>query len=394
MHLFDDYLKTKRKVFFIPFSQQIWSHRAIGAISWDKEFIKVSCKESLKTELTSSISSAETHTPDELRAISLIRTPEYSPAPPNFTLNTRAFRLPVLMTKPTDKGETMVPAPPNVPQTKMIKAIPKLFKHTARAVSKPRKKPVTGSVYKPRTSTVRKELQPLLNPVESLSHCLQQMSSDDWRKKIIGMKIIQALTLHHPQTLKTKLHQVCSVLIQEVKNLRSAVACEAISTVGGLYVNLQTAMDQEVERTGKALLLSMAQNRAAFCKKQTSLALDAMVKNCSLTQIVNVLLNTGLMHPHAVVRASMAQHLHQVVERVGAARILTTERSFTDPFLRAVAKMSMDAAPDVRHHGQLMFQEMARQRDFMRQWEKIRPEDESSAKPDYCSSPPARDPRL
>lgn len=35
-------------------------------------------------------------------------------------------------------------------------------------------------------------------------------------KKIDGLKTIQALAQHHSQILKTKLHEVCLVLIEEV----------------------------------------------------------------------------------------------------------------------------------------------------------------------------------
>ena len=53
-------------------------------------------------------------------------------------------------------------------------------------------------------------------------------------------------------------------------------------------------------------------------------------------------------HRCVAVRGSMAQHLHQVADSCGAAHIFTAGRFFTERFLSAVSKMSVDAAPEVR----------------------------------------------
>lgn len=84
------------------------------------------------------------------------------------------------------------------------------------------------------------------------------------------------------------------ILTVQVKNLRSVVSCEAISAIGDLYLHLQKTMDPEVEGTGRALLLKLAQTKNAFIHQQVNLALDAMVENCSHGRIVSALLNTGL----------------------------------------------------------------------------------------------------
>lgn len=80
----------------------------------------------------------------------------------------------------------------------------------------------------------------------------------------------------------------------QVKNLRSSVACGAISTVTDLYIHLGKAMDPEVEGTGRALLLKLAQTKNAFIHQQVNLALDAMVVHCTHRRVVSALLNTGL----------------------------------------------------------------------------------------------------
>lgn len=67
-----------------------------------------------------------------------------------------------------------------------------------------------------------------------------------------------------------------------------------MNTVAELYVNLQKTMNPEVEGTGRALLLKLAQTTNAFIHQQANLALDAMVENCSHGRIVSALLNAGL----------------------------------------------------------------------------------------------------
>ncbi|KAL7380917.1 hypothetical protein ABVT39_025972 [Epinephelus coioides] len=111
-------------------------------------------------------------------------------------------------------------------------------------------------------------------------------------KEIEGLKTIQALAQCHAEILRTKLHKVCLVLIEQVKNLGSAAACSAMNTVAELYGHLQRAMDLEVEGTGQALLLKLASNN--FIQQQANLALDAIVANCSHGHILSALFNTRL----------------------------------------------------------------------------------------------------
>ncbi|KAL7380918.1 hypothetical protein ABVT39_025972 [Epinephelus coioides] len=118
-------------------------------------------------------------------------------------------------------------------------------------------------------------------------------------KEIEGLKTIQALAQCHAEILRTKLHKVCLVLIEQVKNLGSAAACSAMNTVAELYGHLQRAMDLEVEGTGQALLLKLASNN--FIQQQANLALDAIVANCSHGHILSALFNTRLSHRCAAV---------------------------------------------------------------------------------------------
>nr|XP_033503004.1 uncharacterized protein LOC117269794 [Epinephelus lanceolatus] len=407
---------------------------------WEKvllgsQMAVLACKEAQMADgdqsPTSSLSSVDCKTPSELRAIALIEEPTTPPPPPPHRAVTlfrrRTSRLPVLSAEQSGaekevadgcrlqsaKGKveafverlkslqlasipsprppaapTMTPAatllaptPPRVPQAKKRGTRPGVALRPAKAVSVAGKDTTTDcSPNAAKDKKVKKtELQQLTNPVQSLSACFKLLSLNDWEKKIDGLKIIQALAQHHLDTLRTKLHEVCLVLIVEVNNLRSAVACEAMDTLAELYVHLQKAMDPEAEGTGRALLLKLAQATSAFIHQQANLALDALVDNCSHGRIVSALLNAGLSHRCAAVRGSMAQHLHQLADSLGATRILRAGRTLTERFLLAVSKMCVDGAPEVRHHGQIVLLKLADHKGFIKPWTKIIPVNQRSS---------------
>ncbi|XP_039459648.1 TOG array regulator of axonemal microtubules protein 2-like [Oreochromis aureus] len=366
-----------------------------------------------------SLSSGDTHTPSDLRAIPLIDSPaEMTPLTPVPPPPRAASQLPVFSAKHsgadtkvirgirvvtaknklgpileklqlfqdgivTSPGHTVptktfaavkpsCPKPPTVPKAHKRGPRPGTLLRRPKVVPIDDKKADSQCSQKnPREGRVK--LPPLAAPVESLSHSFSLLSSDDWIKKRQGLQTIQSLAKHHSDILKTKLHEVCLVLIEEVKNQRSAVACEAIHTIDELYIQLQKTMDPEVETTGRALLLKLAQTNNNFIHQEVNLALDAMVGNCSHGRILSALFNTGLNHRCVAVRNSTAQHLHQLADKLGAAVILKAG-SFTERFLIAASRMAGDAAPEARYHGQTIIKKLALHKDFMNLWMKIVPE--------------------
>ncbi|XP_044192173.1 uncharacterized protein LOC122970175 [Thunnus albacares] len=353
-----------------------------------------------------SLSSVDKHTPNELRAIPQIRSPVSSPFTPTLPptaapLTRRASRLPVMsanlggtlkevadgckLWSHKGKVEELVqrfqlvnlPSPqPPVAARKTAARTPVVPAPPTTAAPPKRGGPRRGTNLRPQKTDKRAcqdELQPLAMPSESLSLCFKQLKSDDWEEKINGLKSIQALARHHPQLLQTKLHEVCLALIKEVNNLRSSVACAAMESIAQLHIYLGKAMDPEAEVTGRTLLLKLAQTTNDFIHQHANHALDALVEGCSPGRVVTALLNTGLSHLCAAVRGSTAKHLHLLAEIVGEDHILTGGKMFTERFLSAVCKMSVDAALDVRHYGHKMLQGLVLQREFTGLWNKVIP---------------------
>ncbi|XP_031672437.1 crescerin-like protein che-12 [Oncorhynchus kisutch] len=83
-------------------------------------------------------------------------------------------------------------------------------------------------------------LQPLSNPEQALTKTFKLLHSpsDDWEKKIEGLTSLRVMAQNHMDILMPKLHDICLAIINEVKNLRSAVSCA----------------DSEVEGTARMLL--------------------------------------------------------------------------------------------------------------------------------------------
>ncbi|XP_075931470.1 TOG array regulator of axonemal microtubules protein 1-like [Anarhichas minor] len=351
-----------------------------------------------------SLSSVDMQT--ELRAIS-----QLTPTPPPTAATRRPTRLPVMIVKPgqaekdvadgcklqtaQSKVEKLMerldkfqllhhpsPQPPAAPRrTKAVTAKVRLppappnrsQPHCAVNPTVPAP-PVPPNKIRPhrgpqpcseKADTGQEDLQPLVNPTKSLSLCFKQLTSDDWEKNLDGLKSVRALARHHPALLQSKLHEVCLILIKVVNNLRSSVASFALDTVGELHVHLGRAMDAEAEWTGRALLLKLSKTTNVFVRQRANLALDALVKGCCPGRVMSILFNTGLSHTCIAVRESTAQHLQQLVDVVGEDQILTSGKIFTERFLTAVSEMAVDAAPEVRRHGQMMIQGIDQQRKLI-----------------------------
>ncbi|XP_029900539.1 TOG array regulator of axonemal microtubules protein 1 [Myripristis murdjan] len=267
------------------------------------------------------------------------------------------------------------PSPPTVPPN------PKTSSRLRRAPSLSRTRPSlshSSDELSPGTPSQKKdpsespELRPFSKPDLALTQSFKLLSSDDWEKKIEGLTLLRCLAHYHSDTLHSRLHDVCLSLIQEVKNLRSGVSRVAVCTLGDLYSHLQKAMDQELEGTAKALLQKAGESNA-FIRQDVDAALDCMVQHCTLTRSINALLTGGLSHLNPVVRKCTAQHLANLVEKVGAARLLSGGKDLTDRILPAIIKLAQDSSQEARYFGRRMLLSLSSHRDFDKILEKYVP---------------------
>uniref|UniRef100_H2MRQ5 TOG array regulator of axonemal microtubules 1 n=1 Tax=Oryzias latipes TaxID=8090 RepID=H2MRQ5_ORYLA len=204
---------------------------------------------------------------------------------------------------------------------------------------------------------------PFSKPELVLTQSFNLLSSEDWDKKIEGLMLLRSLALYHPDTLHSNLHEVCLCVIQEVKNLRSGVSRVALCTLGELFTHLQRTMDLELEGTVKALLQKAGESNA-FIRQDVDAALDCMVQHCTPTRSISALLSGGLSHLSPVVRKCAAQHLANLVKKVGAARLLSGGKNLTERILPAVTKLAQDSSQDARYYGRQILLFLSSHPDF------------------------------
>ncbi|KAM4542880.1 TOG array regulator of axonemal microtubules protein 1 [Odontesthes bonariensis] len=271
--------------------------------------------------------------------------------------------------------------PPHHPSPPTIPPNPKHVSRLRRAPSLSRTRPSIshssdelshGTVSQKKNRTESQELCPLSKPDLALTQSFNLLNSEDWEKKIEGLMFLRSLAHYHSDRLHGRLHDVCLSLIQEVKNLRSGVSRVAVCTLCDLYTHLQRAMDQELEGTVKALLQKAGESNA-FIRQDVDAALDCMVQNCTPTRSISALLTGGLSHLSPVVRKCAAQHLANLVEKVGAARLLSGGKDLTDRILPAVTKLSQDSSQEARYFGRRMLLSLSSHPDFDKILEKYIP---------------------
>ncbi|XP_070776477.1 TOG array regulator of axonemal microtubules protein 1 [Enoplosus armatus] len=284
-------------------------------------------------------------------------------SPPGAQSPIKCFALPHQPSPPT--------VPPNPKNLSRLRRAPSLSR-TRLSLSHSSDELSPGTMGHKKNLSEPPELCPFSKPDLALTQSFNLLSSEEWEKKIEGLTFLRSLAHYHSDTLQGRLHDVCLSLIQEVKNLRSGVSRVAVCTLGDLYTHLQKAMDQELEATVKALLQKAGESNA-FIRQDVDAALDCMVQHCTPTRCISALLSGGLSHLNAVVRKCTAQHLANLVEKVGAARLLSGGKDLTDRILPAVTKLAQDSSQEARYFGRRMLLSLSSHHDFDKILEKYIP---------------------
>ncbi|CAL8295340.1 unnamed protein product [Gadus morhua 'NCC'] len=227
-----------------------------------------------------------------------------------------------------------------------------------------RDEPAQGSLSGPQRDPAEPPRpRPFAKPELAMTQSLTLISSENWEEKTEGLMVLRSLAQNHGDTLRPRLRDVCLALVQEVKNLRSGVSRVAVCTLGVLYCHLQRDMDKEVDTTARALLHKVAESNA-FMRQEVDAALGHMVRHCTPARCINAFLDGGLSHLSAVVRKCAAQHLADLLERVGVARLLSGGKDVTDRILPAVVKLALDSSQGPRSFGRRMLLFLSSHQDF------------------------------
>lgn len=284
-------------------------------------------------------------------------------SPPGHQSPIKCFTLPHQPSPPT--------VPPNPKNPSRLRRAPSLSR-TRPSLSHSSDELSPGTAGHKKNLSEPPELCPFSKPEQALTQSFNLLNSEEWEKKIEGLTFLRSLAHYHSDTLQGRLHDVCLSLVQEVKNLRSGVSRAAVCTLGDLYTHLQRAMDQELEGTVKALLQKAGECNA-FIRQDVDAALDCMAQHCTTTRSISALLSGGISHLNPVVRKCTAQHLANLVEKVGAVRLLSGGKDLNDRILPAVTKLTQDSSQEARYFGRRMLLSLSSHPDFDKILEKYIP---------------------
>ncbi|XP_036605817.1 TOG array regulator of axonemal microtubules protein 2 [Trichosurus vulpecula] len=198
-----------------------------------------------------------------------------------------------------------------------------------------------------------KELRPLSNPELLLINALQWLESNDWKMKEKGLVSIRRLATCHSEVLADRLHDVSLAVMREVTNLRSKVSRLAISTLGDLFHTMKKDMDPEAEEVARCLLQKMGDTNE-FIQRAADRSLGAMVENVTPSKSLVALTTGGVHHRHPLVRKCAAEHLCNVLEQIGAEKLLSGTRDSIDTLIRILVKLAQDSNKDTRLYGRKM----------------------------------------
>ncbi|XP_016154438.1 PREDICTED: protein FAM179B, partial [Ficedula albicollis] len=216
------------------------------------------------------------------------------------------------------------------------------------------------------------ELQPFPRPEAALAEALALLADHDWEKKIEGLNFVRCLSAYHAPVLTAKLHETTLAVAQEVKNLRSGVSRAAVVCLGDLFTHLKKSMDQELDNAVKVLLHKAGESNT-FIREEVDKALKAMVNNVTPARALCSLINGGQRHLHSAVRRCTAQHLGQLVQRLGPERLLAGPRPAAERLLPALASFVQDSSQHTRYHGRRMLFSMMAHPDLDKTLEKFVP---------------------
>ncbi|XP_072284133.1 TOG array regulator of axonemal microtubules protein 1 isoform X1 [Pyxicephalus adspersus] len=218
-------------------------------------------------------------------------------------------------------------------------------------------------------ATVPRELP---RPDLSIVEVFKLLSDEDWEKKIEGLNLVRSLSILHSDVIMDRLHDLKIAVTQEVKNLRSSVSRAAIGCLGDMFTHLKKNMDHELDNSVRVLLHKAGESNI-FIREDVDKALGAMVQNVTPLRALAALINGGLSHLSTAVRKCTAQHMYDLVERMGPGRILSGIKDITDRAVPAIARFAQDSSQETRFYGRKMFHYLMSHHDFDKMLEKYIP---------------------
>eukprot|EP00520_Triparma_pacifica_P017084 CAMPEP_0118642922 /NCGR_PEP_ID=MMETSP0785-20121206/6096_1 /TAXON_ID=91992 /ORGANISM="Bolidomonas pacifica, Strain CCMP 1866" /LENGTH=1505 /DNA_ID=CAMNT_0006534511 /DNA_START=76 /DNA_END=4589 /DNA_ORIENTATION=+ len=163
------------------------------------------------------------------------------------------------------------------------------------------------------------DIRPSPNPQQELNRVLTKIEVEEWPEIFHTLNSVRRLALHHGNLLGSHVHSVLRSVLKAVDNLRSAVAKNAILTIGDMWLGLGRTMDPELNLVAPALLKRFADTNGFLCESADS-CINIVISNASDIRCLNAFLaSAGNKLP--AVRAKSAAVVLRCIQRADPGKL-------------------------------------------------------------------------
>eukprot|EP00195_Chlamydomonas_chlamydogama_P001663 CAMPEP_0202916712 /NCGR_PEP_ID=MMETSP1392-20130828/69262_1 /ASSEMBLY_ACC=CAM_ASM_000868 /TAXON_ID=225041 /ORGANISM="Chlamydomonas chlamydogama, Strain SAG 11-48b" /LENGTH=1484 /DNA_ID=CAMNT_0049609237 /DNA_START=160 /DNA_END=4614 /DNA_ORIENTATION=+ len=209
------------------------------------------------------------------------------------------------------------------------------------------------------------DLTPLPEPERSLRAAIAKLQEAnvadrkelDWQGQHEALNDSRRLVRHHPEVLKTVLHEFVRASVPSIDQLRSTTVKNALMLYQEMFQTLGKALDRELDDIVPTLLKKAGEisnaGRENFLAIEADRALADMVRNCSEARTVSALAACA-NHKSTHVRTRVASHLDSLVEGGGpsnARSALTSNWSCLEKLFKTGAGFLDEGALETRTYG-------------------------------------------
>ncbi|XP_014468480.1 PREDICTED: uncharacterized protein LOC106741218 [Dinoponera quadriceps] len=213
-------------------------------------------------------------------------------------------------------------------------------------------------------STKKAAEKPSEKSKRMVQQCFAQLENKDWEVTMKGLKCLSQISKQSPEYLDVfVVNTIARLLGRHVKNLRSQVARAACNAASDVFSSQIRGIDQDLDEIAGPLLHRTADTNR-FLRADCNAALDQMVQHLPPHKTIGTIVLKGASHQNAIVRATTARLLSDIIDRIGPDHVMILPRDVKDKLLNTGAKLLMDGNLDARNHAKRMFKRLTRCEGF------------------------------
>ncbi|CAL8112800.1 unnamed protein product [Orchesella dallaii] len=215
------------------------------------------------------------------------------------------------------------------------------------------------------------DLKPVTSPKHALPAALLQIQASDWETNVDGFRQLVRIARHHPEFIRSDLHNVNMNALRHVMNLRSQVCRGAILFFRELFMTLGKAMEHDSERIAEKLL-DKAADTNKFIREDIGKSLEALVLHVSPAKALSCLDLFGTRHRNPAVRSMTARMTNKLIDKLGPDRCLS---EVPERLLPMLCRFLQEGSLDTRMSAKLAFSALMESSSFDAQLKRHVPAD-------------------